>query len=633
MSTPTKFVKPADLFKMRRRTSTNVFSSLSNSSPNRATSTSTIAIPKSPIRTPNKHITTMPSPRPRTSNHYNESPLKLLNNVTDPSPQKNIPVILKNPFRGPVKRRLNLSPVKKSSRMQFQPDNEDANLEPPKMRSHSQDSPNKRAKLQHVPSCYANDYTLRTKLRINFNKHCKNWNGMSDSTHRRNSGIKLIEESPSKINDKTISIEAIKNATTVYQHPYMAWMPLYPRTIDMSEFDKRRDNPFSLTKHSQVTKMMHKDWCESLDDLVNLLADGRCPYFYLCSDNYNILFKSVPSSNPRKPVTRAYVAPFSYGMGCELNKLGVDFKCPDIKRSNSSTTLASMARDSSQASFGSASQTRTTLDDENSCCNQSSQQKRQTMSSSKSNTKISSSIDSGNISDLDDDDDDDEDLGDDENDDASQFLESIGLSQQDFPSLQSKRKAFVETASDSNAKSTSNKPLAAIVGTENVRKLIKFLQGNRLYTINSIGKFACIPPTLLAPCEFRLCTPQSPEVILSKNMIETSHQLGNKSTRTPLLAQSLPVTPRTEPSTPNSNNTDSNCTNTNTPVMVSPSKRQRLQQQQAASGPTFFELRGTVLPNVYEKLHKLLMASENHSHSCLATPLEISLPFGQIAEA
>lgn len=538
-ASPAKFVKPADLFKMRRRTSS-----------------------------PNFYI-------------ESQSPLKCLNNLSEPSPTKDLPTILKNPFNQPVKRRLNLgcSPKKTGPKMRspnkrtkmFELD-EDANLEPPKMKPTL--SPRKKN------PCYQNDWSLRTKLKVNFAGQCKNWNGTCASTHKRHS-INFIEESPSKLDDRTISIEAIKNASTVYQHPYLAWLSLYPR--ESIDFEKKVDNPFKLTEHSEASKMMHKAWCESLNDLTSLLIYGRCPYFYMCANNYNILFKKIPTSNPRRPLVQAYISPFSYGMGCELNKLGIEFKCPDLYRSNSNTTLSTMGKDNSQASsFGSSQSIPTINNDE-----ESSQNIGQA-----SKSKVTSSVDSGNVSDLDDEDD----FGEDENEDTSQFLESIGLSQQNFPSLHSKRKGFIETDSNTQSKSTSNKPLATTEGKVNVLKLIKFLQTNRLYTISNVGKFACVPPTLLSPTEFRLSTPQYPEVVLSKNMIEfdDSGIIKQTSFETPKKIDIM---------------TDSNS---------------------KAKGPTFIELKGTILPNLHKELHKLLSISDNTDHSCSSTMLDSSVPFQTI---
>ena len=533
---PEKFVKPADLFKMRR---------------------------KSKIEP--------------------QSPMKCLNNLTDPSPTKKLPTLLRNPFNQLVKRKLQMgnspmkraaasprkSPVKRTRMLQL---DEDANLEAPRMKLSKlkRQSPSKRSLIDNG-LCYNNDWTLRTKLRINFQAHCKNWDQSKTTTHKRHSGNMSDEDSPSKQNDKTISIEAIKNAATVYQHPYLSWLPLYPR--NSSESDRKKDT-FLLTRHSQATQSMHRDWCESLDDLTNLLLDGRCPFFYLCSDMYNILFR-----HDKPTRVQAYISPISYGMNKELERIGVVLKMDE------------------DSGIG---------------------------------TDLSSVEDFPDMGE-------DEDFGDDENDDTTQILESLGISQQELPSLQSKRKGFIETDSNSQStKSISNRPLATIEGADDIKRLVKFLQTNRTYTITPVGEFACIPPTLLAPREFRLSTPQYPEVILSKSKSHPSgygtgggvgsggggdgngglvgSQMMSISTNI-----SATITLDAPPTPPKEND-----------VQARISGSTGVNGQPIEVGPTFVELKGTILPSLYKKLHKLLTVSDNLEHTCSSIHLDSSSPFGTI---
>lgn len=582
---PAKFVKPADLFKMRRRTSTNGASANSDHDAKRRCSPLVAQMRSSPLGFGSSSMVNqyVPSSSKITNSAFHiepQSPLKCLNNMTDPSPTKNLPIILKNPFNRPVKRRLNLgssprkgdpklrSPTKRTKMLEL---DEDANLEPPRMKHVL--SPRKRG-MSDI--CIQNSWSLRTKLRVNFETQCKNWNGTCASTHKRLSAS-CVEESPSKLNDDTISIEAIKNASIVYQHPYLAWLSLYPR--DNAGFDKKKENPFKLMHNTEVTKMMHKAWCESLNDITNLLIHGHCPYFYLCADDYNILFKKAPTPDPKRPLIQAYISPFSCGMGCELNKFEIEFKCPDLSGGGiSATTLATSVKENSQASFGS-SQSATTLDIDD----EITQDAKQT-----GKIKATTSIDSGVCSDLCEEDD----FGEDENEDASQFLESLGISQQECPTLNSKRKGYTETDSNTQTKSTSNKPLAVTEGKANILKLINFLQTTRLYTTSQVGKFACIPPTILSPTEFRLSTPQYPEVVLSKNMIEITSpdEARQKCFETP----------------------------------------KKIYTTNEASGPTFLELKGTILPKIHHELHKLLNISGNKSHTCSSIMLNSTAPFKSV---
>lgn len=548
-----------------------------------------------------------------------QSPLKCLNNITNPSPTKGLQKIMRNPFN--VKRRLNLggSPKKQQTNGQNSINNnnsmarllgsdEDANLEPPKKKP-ATGSPTKANQKRHIERCFNNDWTLRTKLKITFDSRCKNWNDSRNTIHRRNRGS-LPMESPSKLNDKSISEEAIKNVATVYQHPYLSWQPLYPRfTSELKTTSNNNDssNPFMLAKHSQVSKMMLRDWCESFRDLVNLLIDGKCPYFYFCADNFNILFiqKPIPGESKKRHLY-AYISPISYGLSKELEKADIRLKYQEsLKRvdSNNSTNL-SQFNDCSQFSFTSQTQT-SSLDSR--LDNNSSNQQRNASSSS-----------SGIVSDAEDifeDDSDDE--GEENDEESSQYLSSLGWSPKSLKNIREPTKGFKDSG-NSNIKSkiTTNKPLAYVEGVENIEKLSKFLETNGKLIILNIGKFACIPPTLLSPCEFRLSTPQYPEIKLSKSMIDkgrsTTQQSPNDSNSQ---SQSVFLTPKKVKRPFAAMTTASpRATSPRTPII----------------GPNFFELNGTILPETYTEIHKLLTSSDNHDHCCCSIALDSSLPFGII---
>ena len=551
---PEKFVKPADLLRLRRK--------------------STLKI--------------------------EQSPMKCLNNFTDPSPTKKLPTLLRNPFTSQgVKRKLQLgapggcenspvkssnvkgfrvttsprkSPSKKNARLSFGMD-EDANLDFPKMKNFQVlESPRKAHNNNNANRCcHKNDWTLKTKLKISFREQCKNWNQDSLTTHKRHNASLMDDESPTKLNDKTISIEAIKNAATFYQFPYLSWMPLFPRS-NKTRSDTGTPNVFNLKTNSEAVKMLHKDWCNSLRDLSNLLLDGRCSFFYLCADIYTILFQY------RESGSRAYISPMSTGMTIELQKAGVQLKC---------------GNDSGIEE------------------------------------------DSGSFEKQLDDDEIEEELGleDDEvdNEDATQFLSKIGWSAREITQEAVKlssttRKLLPEESSSQSTNSTSNKPLAVIEGYENINKLVNFLTINRTYTAPSmISQFANIPPTLLAPTAFRLCTPQNPELRITDRV--SSH---NAQRIVDEYTANVPPTPPKEGSVISSRfDVDSQQSQSIITDTVS-SSISFSNNNSPSRGPKFVELRGPILPNFYKRLHKLFTVSDNMNHTCMSNQLESSAPFGLI---
>lgn len=550
MMSPEKFVKPADLLRLRRKSAPKI----------------------------------------------DQSPMKCLNNLTDPSPTKKLPTLLRNPFnKGSVKRKLQLggcenspvkrnfkintvspckSPTKKNARTSSFGIDEDANLDFPKMKNFS--SPNKKSQSNNSRCCYKNDWTLRTKLKINFPEHCKNWNQDSLTTHKRHNASLMDDESPTKLNDRTISIEAIKNAATYYQFPYLSWMSLYPRSLNPGT-----QGAFSLQNNPEALKMLHKDWCDSLKDLTNLLIDGRCSFFYLCADIFTILFQH------RKSGSRAYLTPVSTGMSYELQKFGIQIKCGND-------------------------------------------------SGIEEDFRIFESQPDANDNDID------RELGLDEDskdEDGTQFLAKIGWSHheitQDAPTLSVKtKKSLPEESSSQSTRSISSKPLAVIEGYENIMKLINFLTINRLYTMQTKGlsQFANIPPTLLAPTAFRLCTPQNPQLRMNyrNNSLETSRRIIDE-------ASSLPPTPPKDSGFAyssrfenDSQHSQSNITDTISSSISSYMNGNNNNNTSPSNGPKFVELRGPILPNFYNRLHKLFSVSDNLNHNCTSIQLESSIPLGLI---
>lgn len=374
-----------------------------------------------------------------------QSPLKCLNNVTDPSPTKNLPTLLRNPFQKPVKRKLKLgsSPIKgitpspTSKRTRMLGFGEDANLEPPKMKQH------------------------------------------------REATNKLIS------NDKSDENSAQGSATPVYQHPYLSWIKLFPRNAPRPigfSVGRKVDSVFKLTSDSPLTKMMYKDWCTSLDHLLELFLDGKCPEFQIYADRFTVTFVHIPASPPREANVKASIKPISYNMSNRLEKLGIELRYPDMK-SSSSSDLISLSKDqSSQHSFGSL------IDLAESTQNSQSQQE----------IKPPASKDSGNGSDSEE-----EEVSgdeDDENGDCSRrFLTELSLTPQEI-SLKERPKGFVEADSNTQSKIMSSKPVGLIEDTDGIKKLIDFLKSERCYTIDTLGRYANIPPTLIAPCEFKLST-------------------------------------------------------------------------------------------------------------------------------
>lgn len=521
---------------------------------------------------------------------------------------------------------------------------EDANLEPPNMRHQSRKSPIKR-QLVNGNACFLNDWTLKTKLHVAFPNRCRNWSSSSTTTHKRHNGSLMDEDTPSKVNDRTISVEAIKNAATIYQHPYLPWLPLFPRKVGdkttiVTDQDKKQAQ-FAMSKHPAAIKAMLKAWCESLDDLTNLLIDGKCPFFYMCSDFKTMLFKRSTSYHD----VQVFITPFNLDFGLTLTKHGIDYKSDiseDLENNIENTDTSSC---NSQQMFGSFNSN--TMPDSQSNFSLSGSQRQLNRHRSTNENRAYSNID--------------EELGLDEEEDEGEqtsqaIFESIGIkggwSELDAKEPDTKLTAPPGEVSRSKVIYTP-KSIGVIEGVDNVRKFIHLMQTNKTHTINNVGEFASIPPTLISPREFRLSTPQYPEVMVIKakdnnKVMSLSGTALSSNVGTPNGSVSgTPLTPPDEVHTPE-NNKD-NSVRVRVLTQSSSNLDEGIQDDLSQSssmatdiskismiksgttvvmGPSSFELQGPILPNLYRKLHKLLTVSDNSNHSCSATQLGSSVPFG-----
>lgn len=433
--TPTKFIKPAELFKLRKV--------------NR----------QSACFTEDAYIQGQTSSSSHSSSFFSldsQSPLKCLHNFTEPSPTKKLPVLLRNPLNRPVKRQLNLagSPNKRSRMLAV---DEDANLEPPKSR-------------QRCPNA---NWPLAVNLQI---------------------GIKLSKS------DIKPPVDSIESAAVFYQYPYFPWDALFPRintdNCGNNDLVSLRSQP------EELVEIMYTDWIKSLDNLIELLVLGRCPYFYICSNSNTILFRASTNT------MQAFISPFSEKLEQDLTKSGIKYDY-SLHEDNLTTPTQS--------------QFETENDD----------------LQNEDETDVKNyNYDYDN----------------------AEFLQEIGIKDQLTPQITKVQRP------------NNSKPIASITGIHSIRKLVRFIKSSKSTIVQrSLSRFSCVPPTLLAPCQFRNSTARCPTIKFSNY-------------------QEQPL--------------DSIC----------------------------IELDGPILPTVHVNIHNILTRSNFNSHQCHRKVLDSTKPFSSIAD-
>jgi hypothetical protein len=145
--------------------------------------------------------------------------------------------------------------------------------------------------------------------------------------------------------------------------------------------------------NTPLANALHTDWCASLKSLYQLLKAKHCPYFYVCANAFTALFRA--SGIAGCDDIHVLLTPTSTGLRKLLTDEGIVYSLPFYDKIQSGDDVTN--------SFVSLN----------------------------TSSVVSQAIDNDNNNNCDNA----------EDEEPTVWLESLGLSQQDFPSLQPKRKS------------------------------------------------------------------------------------------------------------------------------------------------------------------------------------------------
>lgn len=233
----------------------------------------------------------------------------------------------------------------------------------------------------------------------------------------------------------------------VWMHPCLPWLNLFPR----------HDN--HLGKQNSATlicppmqEALHSKWCDSFRSLYQLVRLYQCPYFYMCTPTFTVLFRSAGAASI--PVIHALISPTTKGFRKALHEEGITFTMPLCQSKDSDLSLEDTDEDLPNSA---------PIEDEN---------------------KPLDII---------------------EEDEPESWLESLGLSQDSLLSNKRKRR-------NDPAYQIDHKPESLVyVEDSETQALVNFLLNSHFCT-SKIGPMAGVPPTLLAPTAFLGGTLQSLQI-------------------------------------------------------------------------------------------------------------------------
>ncbi|MEQ2286524.1 hypothetical protein AMECASPLE_003269 [Ameca splendens] len=121
---------------------------------------------------------------------------------------------------------------------------------------------------------------------------------------------------------------AFQQCLVYWQHPSLPWLSLFPR-INAEKSFSGKNSPW--TQDVAVQESLMKEWSVSLSSLYSLLKAGLCPYFYVCSYQFTVLFRAAGLAGSE--CITALISPTTRGLREAMRTEGVEFSLPLLKES------------------------------------------------------------------------------------------------------------------------------------------------------------------------------------------------------------------------------------------------------------------------------------------------------------
>ncbi|XP_066517280.1 protein downstream neighbor of son homolog [Hoplias malabaricus] len=263
-----------------------------------------------------------------------------------------------------------------------------------------------------------------------------------------------------------------------WQHPYLPWLSLFPRIGAERKF-AGKNTPWAMD--AAVQQSLMSEWSVSLTSLYSLLKSKLCPYFYICSYQFTVLFRAAGLSGA-KGMT-ALLSPTTRGLREAMKADGIEFSLPLLEEKRKSKER---------------------------CSSQLSNNSQQTDENELSSAGTSQHSDK------------EEEENDDEDDGGLSWLQDMGLQDK----IKKPDAISIKMRKEHNEVRLDHRPESVVlVEGLNTFTLINFLI-NCKSLVAGAGPQAGLPPTLLAPTAFRGATMQMLKArsVNMKTQVRTGYQ-------------------------------------------------------------------------------------------------------------
>ncbi|KAJ8407395.1 hypothetical protein AAFF_G00279690 [Aldrovandia affinis] len=116
---------------------------------------------------------------------------------------------------------------------------------------------------------------------------------------------------------------SFQQALQYWQHPSLPWLTLFPRIGAERKFSGK-SAPWA--HDSALQQSLMSEWSVSFTSLYSLLKARLCPYFYLCSYQFTVLFRSSGLSGAS--AITAVLSPTTRGLREAMRVEGIEFTLP-----------------------------------------------------------------------------------------------------------------------------------------------------------------------------------------------------------------------------------------------------------------------------------------------------------------
>ncbi|XP_028330586.1 protein downstream neighbor of son homolog isoform X2 [Gouania willdenowi] len=183
---------------------------------------------------------------------------------------------------------------------------------------------------------YPADWSLKTRLLFT-SALCLSWaqqpraheeaQGLNQHCRAQFAKLPHILQDPSSCSELRCSFQ---QALVYWQHPSLPWLSLFPR-INAERRFSGQNTPWAHDAALQQSLM--GEWVLSLSSLYSLLKSRLCPYFYLCSSQFTVLFRTAGLGGYSN--ITAYISPTTRGLREALKAEGIRFSVPLMEEKQS----------------------------------------------------------------------------------------------------------------------------------------------------------------------------------------------------------------------------------------------------------------------------------------------------------